>query len=366
MAEEATELCTLIGEELTRIRDLVQKEKEALAKIALKRASKALTREDSAIERKIVKKIEEYADKVRDLAARKEELTVAIEKANQQKKEEVAKKRIREDVIMLAEQTKFQGNYHRVGSREKSAAKIQKKSRKTYGKKDPMDNLPSHLKGRTVRQFSPKHCENYSEYLYQRGLMIDQVHRERSKEAQTLREKQEVKGLSFVPKINDHSRDIVRDRAPLFDRTAEMIEKTRQEYIGRRSRSYRKHKQCTQSTTKKPRYKTKVKVVLDPEDYDNFFRKNLEWLQYRDNKREFLQSEKKRKEEIEDLRSMVPIKYADDPEYQFDEPAYEDMYRKATYMDDDRGLVKVSKKINFDDDAEITINEDDREAVLPG
>lgn len=238
----------------------------------------------------------------------------------------------------------------------KSLEKIRKQ--KMSAKKDIFDKLPSHLKGRTVRHFSPKHCENYSQYLYQRGLMIDQVHRERSKEAAEIRIKEISKDCSFAPKLNERSREIAQSRIPLLDRTVENLERSRLQMIGSRSKSYKKHGTCTLSTSKKHRAKPKVKEVIDPEDYDNFFKKNIEWLHHKESKIEYLQSEKKRKAEIEELRSMVPPKYAEDPEYQFDEPMYEDMYRKAVFVEPDRGLARVSKKLNFADDEEIIIHED--------
>lgn len=301
--------------------------------------------------------IEKYVDRVKDLSAKKDQLAAAVEKARLRKVEQVIQERIDADELAKAKQTQSQANFLKTGSRFKSAEKVRKKN---YQKKAIIDQLPSHLKGRTVRHFSPKHCENYSQYLYQRGLMIDQVHRERSKEALAIREKEEVKGLSFVPKINEKSREIAKSRPPLLDRTAENLEKSREEMIRMRSRSYRKHQQCVQSTTKKQKPKKKFKEVLDPEDYDNFFKKNMEWLKHRENKIEFLQSEKKRKEEIEELRSMVPAKHIDDAEYQFDDPLYEDMYRRALFVEQDRGLARVSKKLHFAEDEEIFIHEDNK------
>ena len=265
--------------------------------------------------------------------------------------------------MATAQKTKDQINFLKVGARNSSAEKLK---RKNLGGRGVIDNLPSHLKGRTVRQFSPHHCENYSEYLYQRGLMIAQIHRERSKEANELKRKAEVNGLSFIPQINNRSRELARDRAPLLDRTSDLIEKDRQQVLSRRSRSYRKSSAITQSTTKKAKQKRKARVVLDPEDHDNFFRKNIEWLQHKENKIDFLQTEKKRREEIEDLRSMVPIKFSDDPLYQFDDPAYEDMYRKATQVEADRGLAKVAKRLGFEEDEDISIHDDDKVLAVEG
>lgn len=100
MTEEAVDLCALIGEELNRIKAMVSQEREALANIAYRRATKTSSKEDAAAEvgfdkqQRIIENIETYADRVRDLAARKEELMAAIEKARTRKIESVIQEKI--------------------------------------------------------------------------------------------------------------------------------------------------------------------------------------------------------------------------------------------------------------------------------
>lgn len=193
-----------------------------------------------------------------------------------------------------------------------------------------------------MRNLSRNHCENYSEYLYQRGLMINKLHRQKSKEAE--REKHKIDlGYAYRPQINEFSKHLVKDRLPLMDRTTEIIEQKRSRILQESSRSYKKHGMTSPKKSKNH----KPRVVLDPEDYDNFFRKNIEWLNHKENKREILQIEQKRRRETQDRISMVPDKFTNSPDYFIDDPLYEDLYSQTLKQESDRGIARVAMRLDF-------------------
>lgn len=138
-------------------------------------------------------------------------------------------------------------------------------------------------------------------YLYRQAMMQERIRIEKIKEATRIKEKMEIADASFTPEINKTSRSLAKKNKPLMERTAEKIEKERLQKINQRNaiepgsgaRMYPGF-----SPTPKPRAKSTIKKeVLDPEDYDNFFKKNIEWLNFKREKIDFLQSEKKRMEE---------------------------------------------------------------------
>lgn len=229
------------------------------------------------------------------------------------------------------------------------------RSKSTVKRKSAYKELPKKVNEKDIRRMSPNHCENYSDYLYQRGLMIDKLHKQKAREAERAKTKEE-QGFAYKPKINEFSKALTRDRVPMMERTVADIENKKNRALQERSKSYKKQ---IHTSPRKSR-KRKLKVVLDPEDYDNFFRKNIEWLHHKENKREMLHTEKKRRQETEDRRSMVPDKFVNSPDYFIDDPLYEDLYNQALKHEPDRGIARVAKRLEFGGEE----NDDEKEELL--
>lgn len=205
-----------------------------------------------------------------------------------------------------------------------------------------LDKIQRVVLPKEIRQLSPQHCESYSEYLYQRGLMIEKLHRQRTAAA----EENKTKGYDFQPKINSKSRELTKSRKPLKERTTDLIEAQRLVMLRNRSKSYKKL--CPGTSPKKAKKPKKQKLILDPEDYDNFYKKNIAWLEHKENKREFLLTQKKRKEDSREKLTMVPLKYQNTFYSETEEPFYEDLYNLALFRDDkSRGLARVAKRLKF-------------------
>lgn len=167
-------------------------------------------------------------------------------------------------------------------------------------KKLPLDEINKKLKDEAVdlkRQQSQAYELSRFEFLYRQAMMQERIKREKIKEAERIRNEDELKDASFMPDINKRSLLLARDVPTLKDRTAELIENDRLRNIDQRNSSFKKVSRDLSTNKKAVGSKSSKKTVLDPEDYGNFFNKNMEWLHHKMNKIDYLQSEKKKKED---------------------------------------------------------------------
>lgn len=192
---------------------------------------------------------------------------------------------------------------------------------------------PSKLNGAAPRNLSkdlasaksrlPNSSENvqgpsdpsYCDILYQRGMEKYQLHAERAEEKRQADLSFEMREATFKPQINKQSAKMSRHIRPLRERTDEKVSFLRDKCLKDRSASYRVGGKASALKDRRnyedlsnewgpedfshAKNKKKYRVVLDPQDNNNFYKKNMEWLNLKNEKISYLQSVKKNKEEHE-------------------------------------------------------------------
>lgn len=188
--------------------------------------------------------------------------------------------------------------------------------------------------------------------------------RERSKEAIEIKKKMEVEGVTSKPQINENSQKIIKNHVSIIQKTdyAMALKKHQQRLKEQEEAEYQKNKRSYDLSGNSSMKKQKAREVLDPEDYENFFHKNIEWLKHRESKIEYLQSEKKRKQEFEDKMLMTPwyklpsgsVKTSSKNK-EYEEDRMDRIYKNATLKeksrpeDEEAAAQSIMRKLNFED-----------------
>ena len=225
-------------------------------------------------------------------------------------------------------------------------------------KKLPLDEINKKLKEEAIdlkRQQSQAYELSRFEFLYRQAMMQERIKREKIKEAERIRNEDELKDAPFMPDINKKSLQLARDIPTLKDRTAELIENDRLRNIDQRNSSFKKMSRDLSTNKKVVASKSSKKTVLDPEDYCNFFNKNMEWLNHKMGKLDYLQSEKKKKEDSDyhkDCgRYQRRYRGTGDANDSLDS-YYEHCKQSSLAHPEDNDLGTVQKKLTFLDEAE--------------
>ena len=232
-------------------------------------------------------------------------------------------------------------------------------------KKLPLDEINRKLKDEAVdlrRQQSQAFDISRFEFLYRQAMMQERIKREKIKEAERIKDEDELKDAPFMPDLNRRSLLLAQNIPTLKDRTADLIEHDRLRNIDQRNSSYKKIARDLSTNKKVVNSKSTKKTILDPEDYGNFFNKNMEWFNHKMSKIDHLQSEKKKKEEQAFYNDCGRYQKrergssdAQDPLHSYFEHCKQ---KKIPHLDDDVG--NVEKRLTFLDDDE---GQEDRSQV---
>jgi hypothetical protein len=224
-------------------------------------------------------------------------------------------------------------------------------------KRLPLDEIKKKLKDEAVdlkRQQSQAYELSRFEALYRQAMMQERIKREKIKEAERIRNEDELRNASFTPGINKRSLLLAQNIPTLKDRTAELIENDRLRNIDQRNSSYKKMSRDLSTGKKAVASKSSKKTVLDPEDYSNFFNKNMEWLNHKMNKLDYLQSEKKKKEESDYFHDCgrYQRRYKGSSDQNDTLNSYYEHFRQHKFADLEDSLETIEKKLTFLEDPE--------------
>ncbi len=226
-------------------------------------------------------------------------------------------------------------------------------------KRLPLDEINKKLKDEAVdlkRQQSQAYELSRFEFLYRQAMMQERIKREKIKEAERIRNEDELKDAPFMPDINKRSVLLAQNTPTLKDRTAELIENDRLRNIDQRNSSYKKLSRDLSTNKKVAASKSSKKTVLDPEDYGNFFNKNMEWLNHKMSKLDYLQSEKKKKEDSDYFNAcgQYQRRYKGSSDANDTLNSYYEHCKHRRFADPEDDLGTVEKKLTF-------LDEDDEE-----
>ncbi len=197
--------------------------------------------------------------------------------------------------------------------------------------------------------------------MYQRGIIQHELLRQRSKEAQKIKENIERSQSSFRPHINNKSLAIASRNKSLAKRTQEHIEKQKIKQNNILCASYTKN-----TSTRSISPMTGPKIILTPGTEDNFYNKNMEWQKHKYAKREYLQTEQRKRKEYEENMAMLSEKNKMKENYNFDELELSKLRDKLSdrnqviqaqaehfgvFGDVENQGIRVQRRILFEDDA---------------
>ena len=198
--------------------------------------------------------------------------------------------------------------------KDRTSSSVKKKIIKT-----DLDRLDSKYKRYGAGQMHPENYKDRCEYLYHKGMYTEEMRASRAREAQKIKELEQMKGATFNPSINPKSQEIMEnsDIPGLEERTKQYIDQHKHQLnvrdksgqrVGPLTGYYQREIMCRDSRVDtQPAGRSvskKKKVVLAPEDWDNFYKKTKEWWKHKENKRELLEGMRKREEELLDAHEL--------------------------------------------------------------
>lgn len=178
--------------------------------------------------------------------------------------------------------------------------------------RNELDRLDSKYKRYGPGMMSPENYKDRFEYLYHKGMQMQEMKAVKSREAQKIKENDQMRGATFNPEINPKSQEIAdKSELPgLEERTQQYVDRRRHSIqnrgkhtlpLGPNTDEYQVEILCRDSKAdvspirRQASTSKKRKVVLAPEDWDNFYKKTSEWYQHKQKKKEWLEDQLKKR-----------------------------------------------------------------------